>query len=128
MIRAGSKLPITDNSGARIIKVIKIYKKTPFSKIAIGNLFLGALQVVKLHRKSRLKKLFKKELKKSVILRLNIKTSRRDGSAIRFFENSGILVDKKKKPIATRIKGFVSVELKKQKRFKVIMLAGGARL
>ena len=128
MVGAGCNIAIKDNSGARLIKIIKFYKKTPFSKITVGNLFIGALQKIKMHRKSRLKKLTKKELKRSIIVRLKTKIKHHDGYSIRFLENSAVLVDKKKRPLSTRIIGFIHIELKKKKRFKLVMLAGGSYL
>jgi large subunit ribosomal protein L14 len=128
MINNCSKLKIVDNSGVKQIKIIKFYKKTPYSSIKVGNFFIGSIKKIKTKRKSRIKKLTDGELKKSILLRSKTRIFRRDGSTLRFFENAAVLIDNKQKPIATRIKGFVPLELKKKKNLKLVFLSAGAFL
>ena len=128
MISNSSTLHIIDNSGVRYIKIIKFYKKTPFSHITVGNLFIGSIQDIKIRKKSKIKKLNNGDLKKSILVRVKKPIVRVDGSTINFFENSAVLVDNKKKPLATRIIGFLPIDLKKTKRLKVLLLSDGAFL
>lgn len=123
-----TRFTVVDNSGCRQINGIKFYKKTPFSKLKIGNLFLGAIHNIRMHKKSRVKKLFEGELKKSFLVRSKNPIYRRDGSFIKFFHNAAILVDNKKKPLASRIVGFLPLDLKRRKRVRFLMCADGILL
>ena len=67
-MQSGSKINIKDNSGAKKIKIIKFYKKTPHSGIKVGNIFIGSIKNIKLKRKSKIKKLNDGDLKKCLIL------------------------------------------------------------
>lgn len=125
MIQSGSRIKIKDNSGAKEIKIIKFYKKTPYSSIKVGNIFIGSIKNIKLKRKSKIKKLQDGDLKKSILIRHKLPIKRRDGSVVRFFENASVLIDNKQKPIATRVKGFIPYEIKTKKNLKLIFISAG---
>lgn len=114
---------ISDNSGARRLNLIKFYKKTPFSQKEIGNLLIGSIRRVRIRKKSRMKIMKKGELKKAILIRTTWPIYRNDGSLIKFSSNAITIVDNKNKPIASRILGVVPLDLKKKKRFKIILLA-----
>ena len=48
---------------------------------------------------------------------------RKDGTSIRFDKNAAVLLDKQEEPIATRIFGPVTRELRTKKFMKIISLA-----
>lgn len=123
MILQNTLYKITDNSGAKIFKGIKIYKTTPFSKINIGKILIGAVHNIKLKENSKIKQLLKGEKKNAVLIRTKNRIFRKDGSSINFFENSVVLVDKKLKPLATRILGFLPLDLRQYKIAKILLLA-----
>ena len=68
-------------------------------------------------------KLKKGEVFKAVIVRTTKEFSRNDGSTIRFDRNAAVLLDKQEEPIATRIFGPVTRELRTKKFMKIISLA-----
>ena len=115
MIIIGTKLKISDNSGAKIAKCIKIIKKKKY--ISIGNIILVCL-----------KKFFnRKKVKKRIIyigLIVSIKywVFRLDGTFIKFFSNNILLFNKQFKFIGTRIYGLIFKEVKinnlKEKKYK----------
>lgn len=115
---------ITDNSGARLFKGIKVLKKTNTSKINISNKLIGAIHNIKLHIKSRIKKLNKGEIKSAILVRSKNPIYRKDGSLIKFFENSVVLIDSKNKPLATRIKGILPYDLRYFTGTRKITLSG----
>lgn len=123
MISQNTIYKISDNSGAKIFKGIKAYKTTPFSIIKPGKLLIGAVHNIKLKENSKIKQLLKGEKKNAVLIRTKKRINRLDGSSISFFENSVILVDKKLKPLATRLLGFISIDLRDQKISKILLLA-----
>ena len=115
MIIIGTKLNISDNSGAKIAKCIKIINKKKY--ISIGNILLVSL-----------KKFFnRKKIKKRIIyigLIIGIKywVFRLDGTFIKFFSNNLLLFNKQFKFIGTRIYGLIFKEVKiknlKEKKYK----------
>ena len=68
-------------------------------------------------------KVKKGEVFKAVIVRTSKEFTRNDGSTIRFDKNAAVLLDKQEEPIATRIFGPVTRELRTKKFMKIISLA-----
>ena len=68
-------------------------------------------------------KVKKGDVYKAVIVRTSKDFKRSDGSAIRFDKNAAVLLDKQEEPIATRIFGPVTRELRSKKFMKIISLA-----
>jgi large subunit ribosomal protein L14 len=68
-------------------------------------------------------KVKKGEVARAVIVRTSKEISRKDGSYIRFDDNSAVLVDNQHEPIGTRIFGPVARELRAKRFLKIISLA-----
>ena len=68
-------------------------------------------------------KVKKGEVFKAVIVRTAKSFGRSDGSSIKFDKNAAVLLDKQEEPIATRIFGPVTRELRSKKFMKIISLA-----
>ena len=68
-------------------------------------------------------KVKKGDVYKAVIVRTSKDFQRNDGSTIRFDKNAAVLLDKQEEPIATRIFGPVTRELRTKKFMKIISLA-----
>ena len=68
-------------------------------------------------------KVKKGDVYKAVIVRTSKDFKRSDGTAIRFDKNAAVLLDKQEEPIATRIFGPVTRELRSKKFMKIISLA-----
>jgi large subunit ribosomal protein L14 len=60
---------------------------------------------------------------KAVVVRTKKEVRRRDGSYIRFDDNSAVLVNQQKEPIGTRIFGPVARELRAKRFMKIVSLA-----
>ena len=123
MIGMQTMLNISDNSGVKRIRCIRFYKKTLQSNIKIKSIFIGSIQKVKIKKKSKIKKISKGDKRVAILIRTKKRIKRRDGSSIKFKDNSAVLLDKKFKPIATRILGVVPFEFRKKKTMKILMLA-----
>ena len=65
----------------------------------------------------------KGEVFKAVIVRTSKAFGRNDGSTIKFDRNAAVLLDKQEEPIATRIFGPVTRELRSKGQTKIISLA-----
>src|SRR5207253_10814187 len=68
-------------------------------------------------------KVKKGEVARAVIVRTKREVRRRDGSYIKFDNNSAVMVSKEGEPIGTRIFGPVARELRGKKFMKIISLA-----
>ena len=68
-------------------------------------------------------KVKKGEVKRAVVVRTVKETHRRDGSHIRFDDNSVVLIEPNLEPIGTRIFGPVARELRAKRFTKIISLA-----
>tara|TARA_X000000950_G_C13876732_1_gene645140 strand:+ start:1504 stop:1869 length:366 start_codon:yes stop_codon:yes gene_type:complete len=111
-----TKLEIMDNSGAKKIKCIKVLKSSRKKKGKLNHIIIGSIQSVKPN-----KKVNKGAVASILITRTKKNHTRRDGSFIKFSNNSGILLsEKKNSPVATRTFGPATVELKKNKKLKQV--------
>ena len=119
MIQPETILRITDNSGAKIVKVFKILGGSKRRYARIGDLVV--MSVLSVEPRKNIKK---KEVVRGVIVRQRQPFRRKDGSYIRFDENAAVIVDpKKKEPQATRVFGPIPRELAERGYTKIISLA-----
>jgi len=111
MIQTETVLNIADNSGAKSVRCIQIPKT---SKASIGDIIIVSIQ--KLNPKKGLGKLKKGEVCYCLIVRTKFKVQRKDGTFLKFNENSGILLTKKGKilPVGSRSFGASIRELRKK--------------
>ena len=120
MIRIGSRVKITDNTGGRIGKEIGIPGSSRKRVAKLGDIVrvsvtrANPMGLVKEHGKER-----------AVIARTRKEYRRRDGSYIRFDDNAAVILtgDEGKLPVGTRIFGPVARELKERGYDKIISLA-----
>tara|TARA_Y100000817_G_scaffold252050_1_gene204604 strand:- start:173 stop:541 length:369 start_codon:yes stop_codon:yes gene_type:complete len=118
MIQMQSKLFVADNSGARKIQCIKVLGGSKRRSASIGDVI-----VVSIKDAIPRSKVKKGDVYKAVIVRTSKDFQRSDGSSIRFDKNAAVLLDKQEEPIATRIFGPVTRELRSKKFMKIISLA-----
>lgn len=119
MIQVGSKLKVSDNSGARKVECIKVLGKHSKSFGFLGDLIV--ISVKQLRSKGNLK-VKKKDVCLGLIFKTKYKTTRFDGRFFNFFENTIILLNKNFKPYGTRFFGPIPKELRKQKKLKILSL------
>ena len=118
MIQMQSKLFVADNSGARKIQCIKVLGGSKRRFASIGDIIVVSVKDALPRAKVK-----KGDVYKAVIVRTSKDFKRPDGSAIRFDKNAAVLLDKQEEPIATRIFGPVTRELRNKKFMKIISLA-----
>lgn len=119
MIQPQSIVTITDNTGAKIGRVFKVLGSSKKRYAEIGDLVV--LSVQKAEPRKQVKK---KDVLRGIVVRQKKPFRRKDGSYIRFDENSVVIVDKdKSEPIANRIFGPVPRELGDLGYQKVISMA-----
>ena len=118
MIQMQSNLFVADNSGARRIQCIKVLGGSKRRFASIGDIIVVSIKDAIPRAKVK-----KGEVFKAVIVRTSKEFTRNDGSTIRFDKNAAVLLDKQEEPIATRIFGPVTRELRSKKFMKIITLA-----
>ena len=118
MIQMQSNLFVADNSGARKIQCIKVLGGSKRRFASIGDIIVVSIKDAIPRAKVK-----KGEVFKAVIVRTSKEFTRNDGSTIRFDKNAAVLLDKQEEPVATRIFGPVTRELRSKKFMKIISLA-----
>jgi large subunit ribosomal protein L14 len=115
MIQARSIVKITDNCGAKIGRIFKVLGSSKKRYAEIGDLVI--LSVQKAEPRKTIKK---KDVLQGVVVRQVKAFRRKDGSYIRFDENSVVILEKgKKEPLAGRIFGPIPREIA-EKGFQTI--------
>ena len=118
MIQMQSNLFVADNSGARKIQCIKVLGGSKRRSASIGDIIVVSIKDALPRAKVK-----KGDVYKAVIVRTSKDFQRTDGTTIRFDKNAAVLLDKQEEPIATRIFGPVTRELRTKKFMKIISLA-----
>ncbi|MEI6057499.1 MAG: 50S ribosomal protein L14 [bacterium] len=107
MIQARSIVRITDNCGAKVGRIFKVLGSSKKRYAEIGELVI--LSVQKAEPRKAIKK---KDILQAVVVRQRKPFRRKDGSYIRFDENSVVILTKgTKEPIAGRIFGPIPREI-----------------
>ncbi len=121
MIQMRTMLKVADNSGARLLQVIKILGGSRRRYAALGDVVIA---YVKIAEPRKLVK--KKEVVKAVIVRQRQPSRRKDGSYIRFDENAAVLVENTKdswNPRGGRTFGPVEKAIRNRGYSKIVSLA-----
>jgi large subunit ribosomal protein L14 len=118
MIQMESVLVVADNSGAKLAKCIKVLKGSNHMITTVGDIIV--LSIIEISASSKIKK---GSVAKGVIVRTKSKILRPDGSTIYFDDNAVVLVDNNGEPIATRVFGPVSREVRQNNFLKIASLA-----
>lgn len=124
MIQQQTILKVSDNSGAKSAKCIKVlggFKKR-FAKL--GNVIVVSIKELR-NKSRRTSKVKKGEVYKALIIKTKAKQTRKDGSVLFFDNNSISLMNTQGKPLATRIVGPVPKKLKKGKYSKFANISLG---
>jgi len=118
MIQEETELEVADNSGAKRVKCFKVLKGTRRRYAHVGDVVVCSV------KEADPKSIVKKgEVIKAVIVRTKSYIRRKDGSHLRFYDNSCVLIDDKQNPRGTRIFGPVAREVKDKGFIKISSLA-----
>ena len=118
MVQQESYLVSADNSGAKILQVIRVLGGTMRRYASVGDVVVATVKEALPRSKVK-----KGEVVKCVIVRTAKEVGRPDGSFIRFDENAAVLINQSMEPIGTRIFGPVARELRAQRFLKIVSLA-----
>lgn len=118
MIQMQSILDVADNSGAKKVGCIKVLGGTRRRYASLGDVIVVSVKDAIPNSKIR-----KGDVVKAVIVRTKKEVGRRDGSFIKFDDNSAVLITGQGDPIGTRIFGPVARELRAKRFMKIVSLA-----
>ena len=124
MIQQQTVLKVSDNSGAKNVRCIKVlggFKKR-FAKL--GNVIIVSIKELR-NKSKKTSKVKKGEIYKALVLKTKSKQVNKDGSVLFFNNNSVSLINSQGKPLATRIIGPVPKKLKKGKYSKFANISLG---
>jgi large subunit ribosomal protein L14 len=118
MIQQESNLEVADNTGAKKVRCFKVLKGSKRRYASVGDVIVCSV------KDADPKGLVKKgDVVKAVIVRTKGYIRRADGSLLRFYDNSCVILDDKGNPRGTRIFGPVAREVREQGYVKITSLA-----
>ncbi len=118
MIQQETELDVADNTGARKVKCFKVLKGTRRRYARIGDVIVCSVKEA--DPKGSVKK---GDVVKAVIVRTKKYIKREDGSFLRFYDNSCVIIDDKLNPKGTRIFGPIAREVRDNGFVKISSLA-----
>jgi large subunit ribosomal protein L14 len=118
MILVGTRLQVSDNSGAKIVECIKVLNK--LQSASLGDIIIVSVKETIAKQKSKVEK---GGVYKALIVETAQGLQRKDGSVIQFARNSVVILSAQGTPVGTRILGLVTYELRKRNQSKVLSLA-----
>ena len=118
MIIVGTRLQVSDNSGAKSVECIKLLSN--LQSACIGDTIIVSIKDTIAKQKSKVEK---GGVYKALIVETVAGVQRKDGSVLKFARNSVVLLSAQGSPIGTRILGLVTYELRKRNQSKILSLA-----
>ena len=120
MIIPGSRLTVVDNSGARKVRCLKVYRVKPKGYGTVGSTIL--VSVRSLSPKIQAPKVQVGSLYKAVILQTAKPKKRMNGTYVTQGKNLCVLLNQQNAPLGTRVHSSANLELKKS-HTKILSLA-----
>jgi len=118
MIQEETELGVADNTGAKKVKCFRILGGSRRRYAHVGDVIVCAVK--ESDPKANVKK---GEVVKAVVVRTKGQVRRKDGSFLKFYDNSCVIIDDKQNPRGTRIFGAVPREVKDRGFLKISSLA-----
>ena len=120
MIQTETNLVVADNSGARVVRVFRIYGGSHRKSCSVGDIVQCAVKDAIPNGKVK-----KSAVVKAVIVRTSYPIERKDGSTIRFDDNACVIINEDKSPVGTRVFGPVARDLREKGEafMKIVSLA-----
>ncbi len=119
MIQPRTMLNVADNTGAKLVQVIKVLGGSKRRYARIGDIIVGSVKSAEPRKIVK-----KKDVLHALVVRQKQALRRKDGSYIRFDENAVVIIDKaKKEPRGGRIFGPIPREIQEKGYAKIISLA-----
>jgi large subunit ribosomal protein L14 len=124
MIQLQTILKVSDNSGAKSAKCIKVLDGFKRRFAYTGDRIVVSVQQLRNNCKST-SKVKLGDVYQALVIRTKMRVRKKDGLVIFFHDNSVSLINKQSNPVATRILGPVSRILKNGKYMKFNAISSG---
>lgn len=118
MIQQESNLEVADNTGAKKVRCFKVLGGSKRRYAQVGDIIICAVKEADPQGSVK-----KGEVVRAVIVRTKSYIRRGDGSFLRFYDNSCVIIDDKDNPKGTRIFGPVAREVRERGYVKIGSLA-----
>jgi large subunit ribosomal protein L14 len=118
MIQEETELEVADNSGAKRVKCFRVLGGSKRKYAHIGDIIICSVKEAEPQGAIK-----KGEVVRAVIVRTRNYIRRPDGSLLRFYDNSCVLIDDKNNPRGTRIFGPIAKEVRDGGFVKISSLA-----
>lgn len=120
MVQTETNLVVADNSGARSVRVFRLFGGSHRKSSSIGDIVQCAVKDAIPDGKVK-----KSDIVKGVIVRTKHPINRPDGTTVKFDDNAIVLIDNEGQPIGTRVFGPVARELREKGEgfMKIVSLA-----
>ena len=118
MLQMQSNLVVADNSGAKLVQVIKVLGGSHRRYAGIGDVVVVAVK-----ESIPTSTIKEGSVEKAVIVRVSKEYRRPDGTYIRFDDNACVIVDGDKNPKGKSVFGPVARELRDMDYMKIVSLA-----
>jgi len=119
MLQQESRLKVADNTGAKVVLVIRVLGGTKKRYASIGDKIVVAIKEATPNGTVK-----KGQVSRAVVIRTKKEVRRKDGSYIRFDDNACVLLDDTSGEMkGTRVFGPVARELRDKKFMKIVSLA-----
>lgn len=119
MVHERSKLIVADNSGARLLEVIRVLGGSRRRYAYLGGVVVATVKVAEPRAAVK-----KSDIVRAVLVRVRKEHKRLDGSAIRFDDNAAVVLQKDSQDlVGTRVFGPVAREVRNKGYQKIISLA-----
>lgn len=124
MIQQRTLLKVSDNSGAKTVRCLKVLGGFKKKHASLGDIIIVSIQQLR-NKSKKTSKVKKKEIYKALVIRTKIKFAKKNGYKKFFKENAVALINKQENPVGTRILGPMPKHLKKKKLQKFISISTG---
>ena len=120
MVQTETNLVVADNSGARSVRIFRLYGGSKRKSANIGDIVLCAVKDAIPNGKIK-----KGDVVKGVIVRTKKGVSRPDGSYVKFDDNAVVIINEDGSPKGTRVFGPIARELRDKGEgfMKIVSLA-----
>ena len=119
MVHERTMLAVADNSGAKLLQIIRVLGNTGRRYAYLGDVIVAAVKIA--DPKGQVKK---SDVVRAVVVRVRKEHKRPDGSAVRFDENAAVVIQKEgTDPIGTRVFGPIAREVRNKGFQKIASLA-----
>lgn len=117
MIQPRTMLKVADNSGAKLLQVIKVLGGSRRRYARLGDVIVASVKIAEPRKVVK-----KKDVVRAVIVRQHAPFRRTDGSYVRFDDNAAVVIDGTE-PKGGRIFGPIAREIRDRGYTKIISLS-----